>query len=226
MITDKVSNIIFDLDGTLLNTLDDLAASTNYALETCGYPRRSLEEVRCFVGNGVGKLIERAVPDSTDADATGHCLSVFREHYTFHCLDRTLPYPGIIDLLNALRQRGIGMAIVSNKLQPAVAELNQRFFAPVISIAIGETAQLRRKPAPDMLLQALSQLNAIGDETLYVGDSDVDIQTARNAHLPCVSVAWGFRSRQFVADHGAATIIDSPQQLLTMIDTIGSKIPK
>lgn len=212
-----ISNIIFDLDGTLLNTLDDLTASTNYALQACGYPQRTTEEVRQMVGNGVGKLIARAVPQSTDSSATEQCLAIFRSHYTKHCLDRTLPYPGIMTMLSELKRQGLGLAIVSNKLQPAVTELNHKFFASYIDIAVGETALLRRKPAPDMLLEAMDQLHATADNTIFVGDSDVDIQTARAAQLPCISVTWGFRAPDNLRANGATTLIDTPQQLCRLL---------
>ena len=211
-------NIIFDLDGTLLNTLDDLAASTNHALRACGYPTRATEEVRQFVGNGVGKLIERAVPAGTSPADVQRCLTIFRCHYADHCLDRTVPYPGIQSMLSELHQRGIAMAIVSNKLQPAVTELNCRFFAPTISIAVGETEQLKRKPAPDMLQQAMRLMHATEADTIYVGDSDVDILTAQAAHLPCISVTWGFRDHDFLLQHGATTIISTPQQLIDYVN--------
>ena len=211
-------NIIFDLDGTLLNTLDDLAASTNHALRACGYPARTTEEVRRFVGNGVGKLIERAVPAGTATEDMARCLTLFRRHYADHCLDCTVPYPGIQAMLSELHRRDIAMAIVSNKLQPAVAELNQRFFAPTISIAVGETEQLRRKPAPDMLQQAMRLMGVTAADTIYIGDSDVDILTAQAAHLPCISVTWGFRDRDFLLQHGATTLISTPQQLIDYVD--------
>lgn len=210
-------NIIFDLDGTLLDTLDDLASSTNHALQACGYPARGTGEIRQFVGNGVGMLIERAVPAGTAASDVERCLAIFRRHYADHCLDRTMPYPGIQAMIGTFKQRGVAMAIVSNKLQSAVAELNQRFFAPDITIAVGETEQLRRKPAPDMLQQAMRLMGATEKNTVYVGDSDVDILTAKAANLPCVSVTWGFRSREFLQQHGATAIADTPKQLCEMV---------
>ena len=212
-----MNNIIFDLDGTLLNTLDDLAASTNHALQACGFPARSSEEVRQFVGNGVGKLRERAVPAGTTAEEVECCLTLFRRHYAGHCLDRTVPYPGIQSMLVAFKQRNIDMAIVSNKLQSAVSELNQRFFAPDITVAVGETEQLRRKPEPDMLLQAMRLMGATETDTVFVGDSDVDILTAKAAHLPCISVTWGFRDKEFLIQHGATTIAETPAQLLEIV---------
>ena len=213
-------NIIFDLDGTLLNTLDDLTASTNHALQVCGYPPHTTQEVRLMVGNGIAKLIERAVPQGTSEASTLHCLDIFRQHYTEHCLDRTLPYPGVTEMLSEFKRRNLGLAIVSNKLQPAVSELRERFFADCINIAVGETKQVRRKPAPDMLLLVMRLMGASEADTIYVGDSDVDILTARNASLPCISVAWGFRDKDFLIRHGATTIAESPAQLLEIIESL------
>lgn len=207
-------NIIFDLDGTLLDTLDDLAASTNHALAECNLPLRTREEVRRFVGNGVGKLIERAVQENTDEAVIKRCLAAFRAHYAEHCLDRTVPYPDIMETLTLLREHEVAMAIVSNKLQAAVSELNARFFADHISIAVGETPQIARKPAPDMLLAAMDQLDATTSDTIYVGDADTDILCAHNAGIRCISVTWGFRSREFLTAHGAQTLINNPKELL------------
>lgn len=206
---------IFDLDGTLLDTLADLAASTNHALAQCNLPARSIEEIRQFVGNGVGKLIERAVPAGSTQEQVSKCLSIFRQHYAAHSLDRTRPYPGVLPMLANLRRRGVGLAIVSNKPQPAVDKLRQEFFSAYIDIAIGERPQMPRKPAPNMLLEAMRLLStdASPENTIYVGDSDVDLLTARAAQLRCISVSWGFRSRRFLLAHGAATIVEHPEEI-------------
>lgn len=212
-----MKNIIFDLDGTLLDTLGDLHTSTNYALLSCGYPERTLDEVRQFVGNGVGLLIHRAAPQGiSDADYQ-HCFSIFREHYAAHCLDTTQPYPGILPLLQTLKTMGVKTAIVSNKMQPAVDELNERFFSNLTDVAIGETPEVKRKPAPDMVWKAMKLLGVDKEDTVYVGDSDVDILTAKNAGLECLSVLWGFRSKDFLIQHGATTLIHAPADILTLI---------
>ncbi len=210
------STYIFDLDGTLLDTLTDLAASCNYALRTHGMPEHSIDDVRRFVGNGVRKLMERAIPDgdaNPDFEAT---FATFREHYMVHSLDTTKPYPGIMDALAELKARGCRLAVVSNKMMPATVELCKYFFPETIEVAIGENEAegIRKKPAPDTVFAALKQLGVSGDNAVYVGDSDVDLATARNSGLPCISVLWGFRDREFLLDHGATTFITSPKELL------------
>lgn len=209
-----IENYIFDLDGTLLNTLDDLAASTNYALRSAGMPERTTDEVRRFVGNGVKKLMERAIPGGLDNPLFDSTYATFRKHYLEHGLDTTRPYDGIPEVLRELKRRGKRLAIVSNKFYAATQELAQHFFPDTIKVAIGERDNIRKKPAPDTVLEAMRQLGIGREGTVYVGDSDVDIDTARNCGVPCLSVLWGFRDRQFLIDHGATTLIERPEQLL------------
>ena len=210
----EYTTYIFDLDGTLLDTLDDLAASTNYALHQHGMPQHSRDEVRMFVGNGVGRLIARAVPENTPVETYEQVLQTFREHYLIHGLDRTKPYPGIMPLLRDLKQRGKLIAVVSNKFYAATQELCTHFFGPLVDVAIGEREDIRRKPAPDTVNEALRQLHADRASAVYIGDSDVDIATARNSAMPCISVLWGFRDRQFLMDNGATCLVSSPQEIL------------
>ena len=205
---------IFDLDGTLLNTLGDLAASTNYALRQYGMPEHTIDDVRRFVGNGVGKLIERAIPEGLANPQYEDVLATFRKHYMLHSLDTTAPYPGIESLLHSLRSHGCNVAVVSNKFYNATVELCRHFFADTVEVAIGERENIRRKPAPDTVFEAMRQLGVTGEDTVYVGDSDVDVATARNSGIPCISVLWGFRDRDFLSEHGATTFIDSPSELL------------
>ena len=205
---------IFDLDGTLLDTLGDLAASVNAALEACQMPCRSIDEVRAFVGNGVRVLMQRAVPEGTDEKRIEEALEVFRRHYLVHSMDTTCPYEGIITLLRALKSRGKKIAVVSNKFQKATQELCAHFFGSLVNVAIGESEQIRKKPAPDTVLEAMRRLNVDTTQAVYIGDSDVDIETARNCSLPCISVLWGFRSRDFLLKHGATTFVESPQEIL------------
>ena len=205
---------VFDLDGTLLDTLGDLAASTNYALAAHGMPTRTVEEVRMFVGNGVKKLMERAVPDGLDNPRFEETYRCFREHYMEHNLDTTAPYPHVVEMLAALKSRGKQLAVVSNKFYAATQELCAHFFGAYIDVAIGERETIRKKPAPDTVLEALRQLGATREGAVYVGDSDVDIETARNCGIPCVSVLWGFRDRDFLLRHGAETLVSSPLDLL------------
>ncbi|MBQ9636949.1 MAG: HAD family hydrolase [Prevotella sp.] len=204
---------IFDLDGTLLDTLGDLAASCNYALREHGFPERSIGEVRRFVGNGVRLLIERAVPAGTDERGVEAVLATFRQHYLEHGLDTTQPYPGVMELLARLRRSGAHVAVVSNKFCEATQELCHHFFGDLVEVAIGEGRGIRKKPCPDAVNEALRQLGVGKESTVYVGDSDVDIETARNSGLPCISVLWGFRSREFLLEHGAACLVASPEEI-------------
>ena len=205
---------IFDLDGTLLNTLGDLAASTNYALRQYGMPEHTIDDVRRFVGNGVGKLIERAIPEGLANPQYEDVLATFRKHYMLHSLDTTAPYPGIESLLYSLRSHGCNVAVVSNKFYNATVELCRHFFADTVEVAIGERENIRRKPAPDTVFEAMRQLGVSGEDTVYVGDSDVDVATARNSGIPCISVLWGFRDRDFLIEHGATTFVNTPEDIL------------
>ena len=209
---------IFDLDGTLLDTLQDLANSVNYALRQHAMPEHSLDDVRRFVGNGVRLLMERAVPDGAGNPQFEAAFDTFRQYYMEHSLDTTRPYDGIPELLRALKQRGCRLAVVSNKMMAATQELCAHFF-PEIEVAIGEheAEGIRKKPAPDTVCEALRQLGCDKHGAVYVGDSDVDIMTARNSGLPCVSVLWGFRDRQFLTAHGATTFVSHPSELLGLL---------
>ena len=206
---------IFDLDGTLLDTLHDLASSVNYALQTHGMPTHSVDAIRGFVGNGVRLLMERAVPDGAQNPQFEAAFATFRQHYMQHSLDTTCPYPGIAEMLHQLKQRGCRLAVVSNKMMAATQDLVRHFF-PEIEVAIGEheAEGIRKKPAPDTVFQALRQLGVGKEQAVYVGDSDVDLQTARNSGLPCISVLWGFRSRDFLLAHGATTFAERPADIL------------
>ena len=207
---------IFDLDGTLLDTLGDLATSVNYALRTHGMPEHSIDDVRRFVGNGVRKLMERAVPDGTANPLFEEAFATFRAYYVEHAQDTTRPYEGIPETLVALRERGCHLAVVSNKMRKATEELCRHFFPDTIEVAIGEdeAAGIQKKPAPDTVFAALNSLHLTKESAVYVGDSDVDIETARNAGIPCISVLWGFRDKDFLLQHGAKTFISAPQDLL------------
>ena len=206
---------IFDLDGTLLSTLNDLAASTNYALRWAGMPERSVEEIRMFVGNGVKLLMERSIPDGINNPKFEETYAKFREHYMEHNLDTTRPYDGIPELLRELKGRGKKLAIVSNKFYAATQELAKHFFPDTIEIAIGERDNIRKKPAPDTVLEALKQLDASKAGAVYIGDSDVDIMTAKNCELPCISVLWGFRDKEFLIKHGGKIFVDKPSEILS-----------
>ena len=212
----RYQTYVFDLDGTLLDTLGDLAASTNYALRTHGMPEHSLDDVRRFVGNGVRVRKERAVAQGAENPQFEAAFQTFRTHYMQHSLDTTKPYDGILETLEALKAEGCRLAVVSNKMMAATQELCRHFFRATIEVAIGEhEAQgIRKKPAPDTVNEAFRQLGVGKERAVYVGDSDVDILTARNSGLPCISVLWGFRDRDFLIQHGAETFISAPSELL------------
>lgn len=211
-----MDNFIFDLDGTLLNTLNDLAASTNYALRSAGMPEHSVEDVRRFVGNGVKKLMERAIPDGLDNPKFDETYATFRRHYLEHSLDTTKPYEGIPEVLAELKRRGKKLAIVSNKFYAATQELAKHFFPETIQVAIGERENIHKKPAPDTVLEAMRQLGVGKDGSIYIGDSDVDIDTAKNVGIPCISVLWGFSDKDFLISHGATHLIKTPKELLEL----------
>lgn len=208
---------VFDLDGTILNTLDDLADSLNYALKNSGFPERSIDEVRYFVGNGIRKLIERGVPAGTDTAAIDKVHSDFTVHYKAHCSDKTRPYDGITELLDSLRKSGCLTAVVSNKADYGVQELCAGYFPGMFDFAVGEREGIRKKPAPDSVNEALRKLGVSNKEAVYIGDSDVDIETAKNAEMDCIGVEWGFRGREFLEAHGAEVIAAKTEDIEKII---------
>ena len=212
----KITTVIFDLDGTLLDTLEDLKNATNHALRVCGMPERTLDEIRQFVGNGVRNLMVRAVPQGEENPGFERAFAVFKEYYGEHCNDETRAYDGIPALLQELKNAGYAMAIVSNKIDSAVQDLCVRYF-PQVDVAIGDRENLRRKPEPDSVFLALKALGRTREEAVYVGDSDVDLATAQNAGLPCISVLWGFRDREFLAAHGATTFVETPSEITSVL---------
>lgn len=216
----NISTIVFDLDGTLLNTLEDLADSTNYALRQYGFAERTLEEIRAFVGNGVRKLIERALPEGAENPLFNSVFSCFKSYYVDHCMEKTGLYAGIPEMLHELKSAGYHLAIVSNKLQSGVDELYEHYFSDTVEVAVGERPELNRKPAPDMVLLALETLGVSTDEAVYVGDSDVDVATARNSGLPCISVLWGFRDKEFLVQHGAHCFAQTPEEICRIIKSM------
>ena len=212
-----LNTVVFDLDGTLLDTLGDLASSVNYALRKHGLPECSLQEVRSFLGNGIVRLMQGAVKNAVQGEAFEEVFQTFRSHYLEHCLDTTQPYPGILPMMEKLREAGVKMAIVSNKLHPAVQELSRRFFAELVTSAVGESETVRRKPNPDGVLRALKEMGSRPEEAVYVGDSEVDWETARNAGLRCALVCWGFRDEEFLRTlPGTFAYAQSPDDLLSL----------
>ena len=210
----KKTTVVFDLDGTLLDTLQDLANAVNYALEQQGMPKRTLEEVRQFVGNGVRLLMIRAVPDGESNPLFEETFSLFKEYYGEHCNDNTKPYAGVVELIETLKEKGYAVAIVSNKIDFAVKELNDLYFKGIVPVAIGEKEGIRRKPAPDSVLAVLEKFQISKDEAVYIGDSEVDIQTAFHAGMKEIAVTWGFRPESFLKENGADCIVHTPEELL------------
>lgn len=209
----KYKLAVFDLDGTILDTLEDLADSVNYALDKQGFPRRTVDEVRRFVGNGIRKLIERAVPPETDDEMIENVFAEFTAHYKEHCADKTKPYDGILEVLQKLRERGIKTAVVSNKADYGVQKLCAQYFPELFDYAVGEREGIRRKPCPDSLLAVIDKLGADLAETVYIGDSDVDLKTAENAGVDVISVGWGFRDESFLKENGAEFVIHRPEEI-------------
>lgn len=212
-----IKTILFDLDGTLLNTLTDLANCVNYALNANQLPQRTTAEIRAFLGNGIRNLIEKSVPRDTTTALTDKVFQAFKAYYLEHSLDFTAPYEGIRELLARLKERGVKMGIISNKVDAAVQQLNRQFFETYMDIAIGEREGVRRKPAPDSLLFAMEALNATAETTLYVGDSEVDYETAKAAHLRCALVTWGFRDESELRTLNADFYINKAEELVELV---------
>lgn len=216
----KIDTVIFDMDGTVLDTLQDLADAVNAALKAFGMPERTIDEVRAFVGNGVRRLLELSVPDGFANPRFEEVFAKFREYYGVHCNDKTKAYDGILPLLRELEKEGYGLAIVSNKLDSAVKELNEIYFEGIVKVAIGEVEGIAKKPAPDMVEKALRELGKTKETAVYVGDSDVDLMTARNVGLPCISVLWGFREERLLKEQGARYFAKAPAEIPKLIGEI------
>ncbi len=212
----KFNTIIFDMDGTLLNTIDDIADSVNYILKKYGYPQRTYDEIISSVGNGSERLMELSLPEGLKTPDFNRYLEEYKKYYLEHNNIKTLPYEGIIELLKELTKKNYKLAIVSNKNDDNIKSLNKIYFGDYIKTAIGQAEDVKRKPAPDMVYNALKELNSDIDGAVYIGDSEVDIYTARNANMPCVSVCWGFRDKQFLKEQGAEYLIDQPFDLLEL----------
>ena len=208
------------MDGTVLDTLEDLAVSVNYVLEKFNMPPHPVPEYRKYFGNGIKYALHCAVPEGTPEAVTERMIPFFKEHYDAHCLDRTKPYEGIPELLKLLKEEGYKIAIVSNKIDSAVKELNDGFFSGYVDVAIGERKGVRRKPEPDTVLQALKELGSSKAEAVYVGDSEVDYQTAQNSGIPCILVLWGFRDKPFLLSTGAQKFAEKPADIFDIVKTL------
>lgn len=209
--------VLFDMDGTLLDTLEDLCDSTNHALAQMGYPLRGIEEIRRFIGNGAEKQIRRAVPEGTSEGKIMETLAAFRAYYQDHCQIKTKVYDGLLDVLSELKEKGVKMAVVSNKPDAAVKKLSREYFGDRLDYAIGPSDGVRCKPYPDMAETALKALGIAKKDAVFVGDSEVDVQTGLNAGLDVIAVSWGFRSRKVVIEAGAKMIADDASELEKLI---------
>lgn len=209
--------VLFDMDGTLLDTLEDLRESTNHVLREMGYPERSLEEMRRFVGNGAEMQIRRAVPEGTSEENIAKVLRAYRAYYQEHCRIKTKVYDGLLDMLDALKARGVKTAVVSNKPDEAVKKLSEEYFGGRMDYAVGAKDGRRCKPYPDMVDAALEALGETREGAVFIGDSEVDVQTGLNAGLPVIAVSWGFRSRETIAEAGATVIADDAAALAKLL---------
>ncbi len=214
----RFDTVLFDMDGTLLDTLADICSAANYTLRAMGYPERTLAEMRRFVGNGAEMQMRRALGAAADEETVKRALEIYKPYYAAHCQVETRPYAGVTELLAALKREGFRMAVVSNKPDEAVKPLARQHFGTLLDAAMGETAQRRRKPAPDMVNDALAALGAEKAQAVYVGDSEVDIETARNAEIACISVCWGFRDREQLAQAGAEEIATDARELRELLE--------
>ncbi len=214
----KLKAIVFDMDGTLLDTLTDLKDSLNHTLRRCGYPERTLDEVRHFVGSGIGKLVSRAMPNGEENPTFPVVFEEMKQYYADHCRIHTRPYDGIPELLKALHDAGYPMAVVSNKVHPQTVALREEFFKDTIDVAIGAKDGVPLKPAPESVWDALEQLGCDKEDAVYIGDSDIDVATARNSGLRCISVLWGFRTKDELLAVGADCFVETPAELQKLLE--------
>ena len=214
----KYKLVVFDMDGTILDTLEDLTNSVNFGLAKNGLPKRTIDEVRYFVGNGIHRLVERAVPANADDEQIEKVFAALNEHYAVHCADNTKPYAGVNALIAELRRRGVKTAVVSNKADYGVQALCKQYFDGLFDCAVGEQEGVRRKPCPDSVNMVLSKLAIDRSEAVYIGDSDVDVNTAKNAQMDCIAVEWGFRKREELVAAGATLIVADTAELLAALE--------
>jgi phosphoglycolate phosphatase len=211
---------IFDMDGTILNTLEDLADAMNYCLKTHGMKERSLNEIKSFVGNGIRRLVEQAVPNGTDAGSIDEIYTSFIQYYKDHCAVKTRPYDGIKEVLKKLKDEGTLTAVVSNKADDAVKKLCDEYFVGLFDYSAGEKEGVRRKPYPDSVILVMEHFKANPNEAAYIGDSEVDYQTAHNAGIDAIMVSWGFREEDFLRSIGAKKIVHEPDEILKEMEIL------
>ena len=213
----KYQAVLFDMDGTVLDTLDDLCDSINHSLAEFSLPNVSREHVRQCLGNGAAFLVSHSIPAGSSPELEADVLAFYKPWYDAHCLIKTAPYEGILPMMQSLKEQGLRLAIISNKPDRAVQELSDAFFPGLLELSVGESPSVRRKPAPDTVLTAASQIGLSVDQCVYVGDSEVDLQTARNAGMDCISVTWGFRDEAQLIEAGASVLVRTPEELESLL---------
>ncbi len=213
----KYEAVIFDLDGTLTDTLGDLKNSVSYAMREFGFPERTTDEVRSFVGNGVRRLIDLSVPENTDSETAAKCLAVFKEYYKNNSLVETKPYDGIIEMLENIKDNGIKTAVVTNKMHEAAENIVNIFFGELIDLTLGQVDGMAQKPQPDGINCVLERFGVSKEKAVYIGDSEVDCITAKNAGIPCIGVTWGFRDKSVLLENGADFIAETPEDIIEFI---------
>ena len=213
----KYQAVLFDMDGTVLDTLDDLCDSINHSLVEFSLPQVSREHVRQCLGNGAAFLVSHSIPAGSSPELEADVLAFYKPWYDAHCLIKTAPYEGILPMMQSLKEQGLRLAIISNKPDRAVQELSDAFFPGLLELSVGESPSVRRKPAPDTVLTAASQIGLSVDQCVYVGDSEVDLQTARNAGMDCISVTWGFRDEAQLIEAGASVLVRTPEELESLL---------
>ena len=213
----KYQAVLFDMDGTVLDTLDDLCDSINHSLAEFSLPQVSREHVRQCLGNGAAFLVSHSIPAGSSPELEANVLAFYKPWYDAHCLIKTAPYEGILPMMQSLKEQGLRLAIISNKPDRAVQELSDAFFPGLLELSVGESPSVRRKPAPDTVLTAASQIGLSVDQCVYVGDSEVDLQTARNAGMDCISVTWGFRDEAQLIEAGASVLVRTPEELESLL---------
>ncbi len=213
----KYDVVLFDLDGTLLDTLEDMCDSVNHVMEKFGYPVHSLEKVRSFIGNGIRKLIERALPEGTDSKTCELALAEYRRYYGENCMVKTRPYEGIPELLSELKERGFRIGVVTNKNAEAAEKLCSHYFPDTVEVVTGQKDSLPKKPDPAMVQSALEQMGVVGKKTVYIGDSETDIETAANSQMDCIICLWGFREKEYLLQKGAKTIVSQASEIADLV---------
>lgn len=216
----NITTILFDMDGTLLDSIEDIADSLNKTLTEFHLPTRTLKDITSFVGNGAKFLVEKSIPSSTPESIKQEFLLAYKKEYLNNLQNKTKPYDGIIELLEQLCQKGYKLGIISNKPDAGVKSLSQTYFGSYVQSSIGESITTKRKPAPDGIYKSLEELQSSKEESIYVGDSEVDILTSQNAGIPCIGVTWGFRSRETLLQAGATLLIDSPKEFIPLLNTL------